>query len=64
MTANHATRHPLVSLRRTHVFDLSAARGTHVFDPALVAATPLPLRYTLAGFPPGNLRAGRGAPCG
>lgn len=60
MSANHA--HPRSI--RAHVFDLTAACATHVFDPALVAASPLPRRYTLAGFPPGNLRAGRSAPCG
>ena len=63
MNANAATPCPLASLRCTHVFERTAARGTHVFDPALAAASPLPRRYTLAGFPSGNLRAGRCAPC-
>lgn len=48
---------------RAHVPDSTAARTTHVFDPTLVAASAPTLRYTLAGFPSGNLRAGRCAPC-
>jgi hypothetical protein len=47
----------------THVLDLTAARATHVLDTAVVAASPPTLRYTLAGFPSGNLRADRCAPC-
>jgi hypothetical protein len=60
MSANHA--HPRSI--RAHVFDLTAACATHVSDPALGAASPLPRRYTLAGFPPGNLRARRSERCG
>jgi hypothetical protein len=56
--------HLLAVCLRAHVFELTARRATHVSDPALVAASPLPRRYTLAGFPPGNLRAGRCVPCG
>ena len=41
-----------------------ASRATHVSDPAIVVASARSLRYTLAGFPPGNLRTGSGAPCG
>ena len=60
MSANH--RHPRSI--RAHVLDLTPASATHVSDAALVVASPLPRRYTLAGFPPGNLRAGRSARCG
>ena len=55
---------PDESRDRAHVHELAASRATHVLDPALVAASPPTLRYTLAGFPPGNLRPGRCAPCG
>ncbi len=48
----------------THVLDPTATRATHVFDAALVAASPLPRRYTLAGFPSGNLRVARGQQAG
>jgi hypothetical protein len=60
MSANHL--HPRST--RAHVFDVTPARATHVSDSALIAANPPTLRYTLAGFPPGNLRAGRSARCG
>lgn len=59
MSANHL--HPRSI--RAHVFDVTAARATHVSDSALVAASPPTLRYTLAGFPSGNLQACRCAPC-
>lgn len=57
MSANHL--HPRSI--RAHVFDVTLVRATHVSDSARVDASPPTLRYTLAGFPPGNLRAGRSA---
>jgi hypothetical protein len=56
--------HLLAVCLRAHVFEFTAHRATHVLDAALVVASPPTLGYTLAGFPSGNLRADRGAPCG
>ena len=64
MTARPALTVPFAAITRAHVFDRDPTHSTHVFDYALVAATAPTRRYTLAGFPPGNLRAGRSAPCG
>lgn len=63
MNARRTRQALLACLFRTHVFGPTTARATHGFDPALAAASPLPRRYTLAGFPSGNLRADRCAPC-
>ena len=46
---------------RAHVLGQGSSRATHVFALVRVAAHAPTLRYTLAGFPPGNLRAGRAA---
>ena len=51
-----STIHPDGSRERAHVYELIAPRATHVLDPA----RPPTLGYTLAGFPPGNLRVARG----
>lgn len=56
MTAPHD---PIATLKRAHVFDPTPPRATHVSDPAIALATAPTLRYTLAGFPSGNLLVAR-----
>lgn len=63
MTAIHTARGPFASSLRAHVFDRRHPRATHVFDAAYALADYPTRRYTLAGFPSGNLRAGRCTPC-
>jgi len=63
MTAIQIHRDPFTGSLRAHVFDRRHPRATHVFDAVHALADRPTLRYTLAGFPSGNLRAGRCAPC-
>jgi len=56
MTPIPAARDLLASPARAHVFDPPHPLAAHVFDPAHALPHRPTLRYTLAGFPSGNLR--------
>lgn len=63
MTAILSPSTCVASPSRAHLSDSRHPRATHVFARAHALADRPTLRYTLAGFPSGNLRAGRYAPC-
>jgi hypothetical protein len=63
MTPVHTVLDPLASPLRAHVLENRHPRITHVFQPVHAIANRPTLRYTLAGFPSGNLRAGRWWSC-
>ena len=63
MTAIQFVRDVSASPSRAHVLDLNHPRVTHAFVPTYAVANHPTLKYTLAGFPSGNLRFVRGVPC-
>lgn len=64
MTALANPRSRSLVLPRAHVLDAIRTSATHVFTHARINHQPRATRYTLAGFPSGNLRDSREWSCG